>query len=380
MLLYYPREWEDRSRIVPIKDFHKGNVCSVVAVIAKDWIWSGKTKTLKVYVEDDSARASLVCYNRPWLGKQLVTGERYWLYGSFSYKYKEIQSGAFDIEPFSSNRNLNMNNIKILPVYSLTAGLNQNALRGISFNIITKYAAEIENELPLDIIERDSLMTKKEAIKNIHFPDSVQDIEKAKKALVYEELFYLEVMVGKRSLERRGCERSAIEDKMNAAYTPLQKRLLERLAFSLTEGQSKAVKEINRDMAVKAPMARLLQGDVGCGKTLVSFLAALSVIENGGQAAIMAPTELLARQHAENAARLLEPVGCKIAFLTGNIKAAGRKELLKNLLSGAVDIVVGTHALFSGDVEYKNLKLVVIDEQHRFGVNQRSLIMSKGEN
>jgi ATP-dependent DNA helicase RecG len=126
-------------------------------------------------------------------------------------------------------------------------------------------------------------------------------------------------------------------------------------------------------------MARLLQGDVGSGKTLVSFLAAIKTAEEGFQAAIMAPTELLARQHAENAARLLEPVGLHVAFLTGNVKSKGRKELLKNLSAGTIDVVIGTHALFSGEEEYKNLKLVVIDEQHRFGVTQRSMIMSKGE-
>jgi len=154
--------------------------------------------------------------------------------------------------------------------------------------------------------------------------------------------------------------------------------LLERLPFALTGGQQSAIEEINCDMSGGYPMARLLQGDVGSGKTLVSFLAALRVAESGGQAAIMAPTELLARQHADNASRLLEPLGLRIAFLTGNIKAAGRRELLQNLAAGKIDIAVGTHALFSQDVEYKNLCLVVVDEQHRFGVTQRALIMAKG--
>jgi ATP-dependent DNA helicase RecG len=137
--------------------------------------------------------------------------------------------------------------------------------------------------------------------------------------------------------------------------------------------------EINRDMAGPTPMARLLQGDVGSGKTLVSFLAALAAVAGGGQAAILAPTELLARQHAENAARLLEPLGIRLSFLTGNIKAAGRKELLKALAGGEIDMVLGTHALFSEDVLYSGLRLVVVDEQHRFGVTQRSLIMAKGD-
>jgi ATP-dependent DNA helicase RecG len=186
-------------------------------------------------------------------------------------------------------------------------------------------------------------------------------------------------MVARRAIERRGLIKNHPVNTDNEKLSPLQERLIERLSFSLTKGQIDAVIEINRDMKSNVPMARLLQGDVGSGKTLVSFLAALYVVEKNSQAAIMAPTELLALQHAQNAARILEPLGIRIAFLTGNIKAKGRKELLKNLLTGEIDIVVGTHALFSKDVEYKNLKLVVIDEQHRFGVTQRSLIMSKGE-
>jgi len=161
-------------------------------------------------------------------------------------------------------------------------------------------------------------------------------------------------------------------------FSPLQRRLVERLPFALTAGQEKALMEMNRDVDGPFPMARLLQGDVGSGKTLVSFLAALKAVEGGGQAALMAPTELLARQHAENAARFLEPLGVRIAFLTGNLKTAGRALLLKALAAGEIDVVAGTHALFSRDVEYRNLRLVIVDEQHRFGVLQRQAIMTKG--
>ncbi len=255
-------------------------------------------------------------------------------------------------------------------------------MRRFILHILEQYVAKIEDELPREIIERDKLMKKSDAVMAIHYPKSFNELKIAKKSLVYEELFYLEVMVGKRVIERKGKKSAEVFSNSagDASFTPLQSRLLERLPFSLTEGQNTAVKEINSDMASNVPMARLLQGDVGCGKTLVSFLAALRAIEGNGQAAIMAPTELLARQHAENAARLLEPLGLSVAFLTGNINSQGRKELIKNLHAGKIDIVVGTHALFSKDVTYKNLKLVVIDEQHRFGVTQRALIMSKGDN
>ncbi|WP_461247470.1 ATP-dependent DNA helicase RecG [Treponema sp. R6D11] len=316
--------------------------------------------------------------NRHYLSKLLVVDAKFKLWGRFKYNRGEIQSGSFDIEPLETDKK----SLDILPVYPLTQDITQKQMRRFILHILEQYVAKIEDELPREIIERDKLMKKSDAVMAIHYPKSFNELKIAKKSLVYEELFYLEVMVGKRVIERKGKKSAEVFSNSagDASFTPLQSRLLERLPFSLTEGQNTAVKEINSDMASNVPMARLLQGDVGCGKTLVSFLAALRAIEGNGQAAIMAPTELLARQHAENAARLLEPLGLSVAFLTGNINSQGRKELIKNLHAGKIDIVVGTHALFSKDVTYKNLKLVVIDEQHRFGVTQRALIMSKGDN
>jgi len=399
LLCHYPRDWEDRTLTVPISEFQHKQVCAEVSVIARDWIGYGRTRTLKVYVEDESGRAALLCFNRPWLDKQLAQGKRFRLWGRFYYKYGEIQSSSFEIEAITTAEDTDTRHI--LPVYPLSAGLNQTTLRRLVNNALEQYAADLEDELPQEIIDRDKLLSKAAAIRAIHFPASLAEMELAKKTLIYEELFYLEVMVGRRSLERKGTgnreqgtesvvsKHSEITDtqsqltKTLATLSPLQQRLLERLPFSLTPGQREAIAEINADMACDVShysMARLLQGDVGSGKTLVSFLAALRAAEDGGQTALMAPTELLARQHAENAARLLEPLGLRIAYLTGNIKAAGRKDLLQHLASGEIDIAVGTHALFSKDVSYKNLRLVVVDEQHRFGVTQRSLIMAKGVN
>jgi ATP-dependent DNA helicase RecG len=377
LLLHYPRDWENREKIVPLKDYRSGKICTVVTVFAREWIGYGRMKTLKIYIEDENTQAALVCFNRPWLDKQLVTGQRYMISGRFYYKYGELQSSAFEAEPESSGASFG----KILPVYPLTAGILQNNMRRFISSALKKYVNDLENELPDEIIEKESILSKTQAVREIHFPTSADMLEKAKKTLVYEELFYMEIMVLRRAIERKSKIKTELanNESKNENISQLQQNLIERLSFSLTEGQTQAVTEINRDISSNIPMARLLQGDVGCGKTLVSFLAALRAVEEKGQAAIMAPTELLARQHAENAARLLEPLGVSIAFLTGNIKAQGRKELLKNLADGTIDIIAGTHALFSKDVEYKNLKLVVIDEQHRFGVTQRSLIMAKGQ-
>ena len=381
LLCHYPRDWEDRSVSVPIKNFRQGQVCTKITVLSRNWIGYGKKRALKVYVEDESSRAALVCFNiqlRPWLDKQLMPGNCYWLWGNFKYQFGEIQSSSFEIAAEHSAKDAN----RVLPVYPLCAGINQTFFRRAVSEAIEKYAGSLENELPASIITRDGLLSKADAIRAIHFPASVAELELAKKTLIYEELFYLEIMVCKRAALRKKPLGAPAFISRPSGFSPLQQRLIERLPFSLTAGQQQAIAEINADFGHGYPfsMARLLQGDVGSGKTLAAFLAALKAADEGGQTALMAPTELLARQHAENAAALLEPLGLRIAFLTGNIKTAGRKGILKHLAEGEIDLIVGTHALFSKDVNYKNLMLVVIDEQHRFGVTQRSLIMAKGNN
>jgi ATP-dependent DNA helicase RecG len=385
LLCRYPRDWEDRSHPAPLADYAKHpQVCTIVTVTGHEWIGFGRMRTLKVRVADGSASAVLLCWNRPFMEKQLKTGQQYGLWGRFQYKYGEIQSSSFEISPPSEGE------LGILPVYPLSAGLSQGLLRRLVSRALDNYLPLIDEELPREIIEGEKLLPRTEAIRAIHFPATMEELDRAKRTLIFGELFYLEILVGRRALERRKLRRGAAPQGKAAAgessglLSPLQQRLLERLPFKLTAGQKEALGEINRDMAGPVPMARLLQGDVGSGKTLVSFLAALAAVDGlgetlPGQAAILAPTELLARQHAENAAKLLEPLGLRLSFLTGNIKAAGRKELLKALAGGEVDLVLGTHALFSGDVEYRNLRLVVVDEQHRFGVIQRSLIMAKGD-
>jgi len=379
LLCHYPRDWEDRSRTVLLKDWKTSQVCTEVQIVAKDWFGFGRMKTLKIYVEDESARACLVCFNRPFLEKQFPIGKRAKLFGHFFYKYGEIQSSSFELEPAGGLHG------PILPVYPLTAGLTQGLLRKLIRQAVSRYASALEDELPESVIDRDGLFHKADAVRSIHFPASHEELDRARKTLIYEELFYLEVIVAQRSLQRKSGRKGNGETQQNKEkefssgdLSRLQSRLLERLPFTLTPGQKSAVAEINRDMDGPFPMARLLQGDVGSGKTLVSFLAALRAVEAGGQAALMAPTELLARQHAESAARLLEPLGISIAFLTGNLKASGRANLLKALSSGEIDMIAGTHALFSRDVCYKNLRLVTVDEQHRFGVLQRQAIMAKG--
>jgi ATP-dependent DNA helicase RecG len=340
-------------------------------------------------VNDGTATATLLAFKDPAQARSLKTGVWYLLWGVFGYseKYRKIQSSDFEIEREDAAASVLLKKHfgVILPVYRLEGGLRQWHFRTLVQNALTQYAQAIDDELPPALVEKYGLLAKKNAVRAIHFPRGFDELDAARHTLIYEELFCLARTVAERKRARSlntapldTAAQTADETADEAAYTPLQTRLLERLPFALTSGQERALLEINASMAAPA-MARLLQGDVGSGKTLVCFLAALKAVEAGGQAVILAPTELLAYQHAENAARLLEPLGARVAFLTGNVKSQGRKHLLAALASGEIDIAVGTHALFSRDVQYRRLRLVVIDEQHRFGVTQRQAILDKGE-
>ncbi|MDR1466654.1 MAG: ATP-dependent DNA helicase RecG [Treponema sp.] len=381
LLLYYPREWVDRTCIVPLKDFGKKDekgrkiaVCTVAKIIAHEWVSFGAKQVLKIYIEDTTARAVLTFWKyQETYKKSLPVGENFWISCKFSYnfRYGEIQSSSKIVYKHITNEDAFK---KQFPIYPLAKEITQKEIESLIKLALRQYIASIEDEIPLFLREKYNFLSKSMALTTIHSPSTAEELKQAKNTLVYEEFFYLETMIGKKSMIRK------MEQRKGKAKYGLQERLLERLPFSLTAGQMQAVAEINQDMDGTFPMSRLLQGDVGSGKTLVAFLTCLHAIENGGQAVLIAPTELLARQHVENAAKLLEPLGVRVAFLTGNLKTAGRTQLVKNLASNEVDLVIGTHALFSKDVVYHNLHLVIIDEQHRFGVLQRQAIIDKGDN
>ncbi len=369
LMLNYPRDYDDRTSFIPLADFAKGpRVRSLVEILDHGWIGYGRMRTLKVRVRDETATAVLVCFNRPYLESQLPIGARVVVTGKFAYRYGDIQSSSFDIESLGDDRAPASG---MLPIYPLTEGLNQGQVRRIVKAAIAEYGAKVEDELPESLRERKGLMPKRAALRAVHFPIGGEELAAARASLIFEELFYFQVAVGRRAMRRREVQ---VERRIPQGL--LKRRLIERLPFELTSGQVESSAEIAADMASPRPMARLLQGDVGSGKTLVAFLACLDAIEAGGQAAIMAPTELLARQHASTAARLIEPLGVRLGFLAGG--DSNRPALLAALGSGEVDLVLGTQALFSDDVEYENLRLVVVDEQHRFGVLQRLALSRKG--
>lgn len=390
LLLHVPRDYEDRSTPVPLQDWKQGPVNTVAEVVAHDYFGFGRKETLKVHITDGTARGVLVCFNRNFLKNVLIPGKKYRLFGQFSYRYGELQSTLFEAEPYVEPHSDGSPDPgpgmvsgpkaaaegkfgRILPIYPLSGKLNQGILRKALREALEGYARHIEDELPPTIRDHYGFPEKNEALRQLHFPDSFEHLARARHALAYEELFYFQILVARRARLRNMSTR-----KPGVLPTALQKRCLSSLPFHLTPDQKNTLTEIRQDLNNVKPMGRLLQGDVGSGKTMVAFLSALPVIEEGFQVAFLAPTELLARQHAENAARFLEPLGIRLAFLSGSVGRQARKPLIDALRNGSIDLVIGTHALFTGDVGFKNLRYVIIDEQHKFGVEQRGILVEKG--
>ena len=425
LLSFYPKDYEDRRARIPLKDFQKAKVHTACIVQSHEYFGYGRMKTLKIIISDETCSASLICFNRNFLEHSLTPGSIISVTGTFTEKYGQIQSTAFDVTLLSETGNLEeykeslLPDSGIIPVYPSTEGLTQKVIRKAVKNAVQQYLRGIDDEIPECYVKENNLLSKQEAVKLIHLSQTPDEIQKARKTLIYEELFNFQKIIAERAYLHKGAVPEAnledAEKKSRTEWTltaqnytdsqlesfinelsPLQKDLYSRLPFPLTPDQMTVISRINQDIdrgylernniltgkttpdKTAFTMQRLLQGDVGSGKTLVAFFACLRILNWKGQCAVMAPTELLARQHAETAAKLLQPLGINVAFLTGNVKASGRTNLLKALKSGSVNIVIGTHALFSRQVEYNDLQLAIIDEQHRFGVIQRQQILDKG--
>ena len=398
LLSYWPRDFEDRTKKISLSQFNSGKVHTIAQVLSHEYFGYGKMRTLRIRIDDGTRTASLVCFNRPFLAKTLPENSVISVTGKFVLRYGELQCTSFDAECIAQDtsiddfRNSEVPNSRVLPIYPLTQGLTQTQLRKLTEKALYQYCKGIENEIPESIIKKRNLLPKNLAVFKMHKPETLEEAMDAKKTLIYEELYAFQKTVLERAKNRKKnietlCEKDPPRD-FESSLSPRQEQLLHRLSFPLTEDQKKVIYEMNIDMDLSETqiikdnnpfrMSRLLQGDVGSGKTLTAFFLALRAIDYGGQVAILAPTEILSKQHAENAAKILEPLNVRTAFLTGNINTAGRKTLLNALKSGLVDIIIGTHALFSQSVVYKNLRFVVIDEQHRFGVVQRGAILDKG--
>ncbi len=369
LCLYRPRVYEDLRSERMLKDFSKGKVYCEIIITSHLWFGKSGKKILKLVIQDTSGtKAELLCFNRDFLAKQFPQGSHAWIYGDFSWKYGILQSSNFKL--------ISIDKIPpkcIMPIYPLTTGLSNERIYKTVLKVLEHYIP-VDDELPETIRIKRSFPDKSHAIKNLHQPESPEALAKAIERLGYEELFYFELLVLRRSL----LVKDATKERQPLRETLIHE-LTKRLPFTLTTDQLRAINEIKQDLEKPWPMTRLLQGDVGSGKTLVAFFAMLLAVERREQAALLCPTELLAKQHADTAARLLEPLGVRLALFTGSIDTKARKLLLEALSNGEIDIIIGTHALFSDNVLYHKLSLIIIDEQHRFGVLQRLALSSKGE-
>ena len=390
LLQYYPRKYIDYSQRTLIRDLVAGENLTVLGYIKSCSSYSTKNKQslsiLKLLIEDESGSLNInFFYAKASLGllerykSQFPQGKAIMISGTAK---RDSYSGKMTLDKptyqlmgadFEENKNLNMG--RIVPLYPLIDGMNIKTLRNAVSNALSQFEYQIENILPKQIVEKYNIIDKNITMRQIHFPDSQENLDKARFSLVFEELFILQM---KLILFREENNNELNSTPIRISENGLVKQFIKNLPFELTNGQKKAVQEIVNDLNSDKPMQRLLQGDVGSGKTVVAMIMLLSAIENGYQTAIMAPTEILAQQHYNNIINWLTPLGLSVGLFVGTNTKKQRNELETNLQNGQMHVAVGTHALIQESIKFKNLGAVVIDEQHRFGVKQRSKLRKKG--
>ena len=375
LITYYPREYEDRSKPKMITSLVDGEETLIEAMVVSRMSEQRIRKNMTIYkliVRDETGTCLLTWFNQSYLKNKFVLGQKYKFYGKVSVKYGKIEmnSPVYDTEETSKNTG------KIIPIYPATYGLAQTTIRQVMENGLKVVNEErlLEETLPDYIIDEYKLSDTKTAIKEIHFPKDFTSFEKARKRLVFEELLSMQLALMSLKNQYTKEEKGIAFDK-NVKMSDV----INELPFRLTKAQLKVLEEIDYDMEKEKPMNRLLQGDVGSGKTIVALIAAYKAVKCGYQAAIMAPTAILASQHLESFEGILNKFGIRCELLIGSVTKKKKEEMLERLKNGEIDILIGTHALLEENVIFKNLGLVVTDEQHRFGVRQRGVIAKKGE-
>ncbi|RFU63233.1 ATP-dependent DNA helicase RecG [Peribacillus saganii] len=312
---------------------------------------------------------SVVFFNQPYLKSKMAINDIVTVTGKWDRNRQTITANEFTAGPYKKEKDFE-------PVYGTRGNLTVKTLRKFIAAAFAVYGEQINENIPRNILSEYKLMPRKDALRTMHFPLSGQDIKQARRRLVYEEFLYFQLkMQALRKMQRE--ETKGIQQKYNLSEV---KEFIGSLPFPLTNAQKRVVNEISADMKSPYRMNRLLQGDVGSGKTVVAAIALLSSVSAGYQGALMVPTEILAEQHAASLKDLLKPAGLKTALLTSSIKGKKRRELLESLKAGEIDIIIGTHALIQDEVHFQKLGLVITDEQHRFGVEQRRILREKGEN
>lgn len=378
LLYYLPARYEDRSVFTRIKDLKAGEYQTVRGKVVTTGSRVAKSggRVFHLAITDDTAFIQATWFNQPYLADYLKPGTEVVLYGKVErYDRLQIVQPEYEIVKEGAAESINMG--RIVPIYSLTKDITHKYLRTLTHEAVMKYSKSLCETLPAYIVARDKLVDIKFAVSNIHYPSSFGSLEKAYRRIVFDEFFILQLALALKkkalaSVSGGGlCHRSAGE--LTGGFT-------KSLPFELTIGQKKAIDDIRRDMSSGLVMNRLLEGDVGSGKTIVAAYALALTVENLFQGCVMAPTEVLARQHFIVLSELLLPLGISVALLVGGMDQKLRAEILSKIRSKEIDVVVGTHAIIEESVKFKALGLAVIDEQHKFGVTQKKLLKEKGDN
>lgn len=371
LVFFLPRSYEDRRNRVDISDAAEDQnsvVTGGVKLVVNDRYRGGRKQMLRLLVEDGTGSMEVVFFNAKYLQHSFRTGRKYTFFGKVTRNFGKMQM----IHPEFSDADGMEDGI--LPVYPLTKGISQREMRTWQKSLKRAYSMA-EDILSSEAVERNRLCSLSYALENVHFPQEKQKLLEAKYRLIFDELLILQTGLF--------MARQNVTDGRNGiAFSPEADtgRYIESLPYPLTGAQQRCVEEIERDLESSTAMNRLVQGDVGCGKTAVAEIAMYKAVKSGYQAVLMAPTEILAAQHFDGISRAFEAHGIRTAFLTGSLKAAQKREVLEQIATGEAQVIIGTHAVIQPDVEFSRLGLVITDEQHRFGVRQRVKLREKGEN
>ncbi|MFZ7104484.1 MAG: ATP-dependent DNA helicase RecG [Peptococcaceae bacterium] len=375
ILYYLPRKYEDRTQLQSIQDLKHDAQATIFAQVKKVELTQPKRRLtiFKAYLENNSGKITAVWFNQSFLKEKIKPGVRIYVTGKVNLQFGR-QISVSDYEIFAEE-NEQRHSARIIPVYSASEKIPSKLLRNIVYETLERFLPGVKEILPEEIRKKYNLLDIRNALRTVHFPQNWDLLKRARYRLSFEELLILQlgIKINRKQVQGLSGIRHSRNDELTDKYVRL-------LPYTLTGGQEKVIAEIKNDMESSHAMYRLLQGDVGSGKTAVAGWALLKAIGGGYQTALMAPTEILAEQHYLNIAKLIEPLGIKAILLTGSLAAKEKRTSLEEIAQGRIKLVIGTHSLIQAHVEFADLGLVVIDEQHRFGVRQRLALQEKGLN
>ena len=395
---FFPRRYEDRRRLTPITQLKIGEpqtVSGKILTTTGHQAWYTKKHVFEIVMDDGTGRLSCLWFNQPYLERYFRIGKKIVCFGKADMYKNRLQMISPEYEVIGENEEDEFLSLgRIVPIYPLTRGMTQRSLRKTMKASLDRYLDYLRDELPVSLRNKHKLYNIKRSLLNLHFPGSFEDQEQALRRVSFEEFYFFQLSVILRRLSIT--HKPGIKHNISDA---LALQFVNSFPFELTAAQKQAIREIREDMEDTKPMLRLLQGDVGSGKTLVALFGCAASFVNGYQSCIMAPTEILVRQHFENIQALLSSgpwvlslgptvhspkskvfPAMRAALLTSGMKKSEKVKLLEQIQSGDIDLVIGTHALIEKDVQFKNLSFIVVDEQHKFGVRQRSILAEKGIN